>query len=43
MESAIFLLDGTRIKPEDTPKMLELSDGDQIDVVLPAVGGIGEL
>lgn len=34
-----FLLDGERIKETDTPKMLELSDDDQIDVVLEQVGG----
>lgn len=35
-----FLLDGQRIKADDTPKMLELEEGDQIDVVLDQVGGI---
>ena len=35
-----FMLDGERIKGDDTPKMLELEDNDQIDVLLEAVGGI---
>ena len=34
-----FALDGERIKPEDTPKMLELEENDQIDVILHQVGG----
>jgi small ubiquitin-related modifier len=34
-----FMLDGHRIKPEDTPKMLELEENDQIDVMLETVGG----
>eukprot|EP01032_Pedospumella_encystans_P009657 gene9657-11349_t len=34
-----FMLDGQRIRSEDTPKMLELQDDDQIDVVLETVGG----
>ncbi len=34
-----FMVDGERIKPEDTPKMLELEDNDQIDAVLETVGG----
>jgi small ubiquitin-related modifier len=34
-----FTLDGERIKDADTPKMLELSDEDQIDVYLDQVGG----
>jgi small ubiquitin-related modifier len=34
-----FLLDGERIIGEQTPKMLELEDGDQIDAVLEQVGG----
>ncbi len=34
-----FLLDGERIQPEQTPKMLELDDESQIDVVLETVGG----
>jgi len=35
-----FMLDGKRIKAEDTPKMLELEDNDQIDVVLMQEGGM---
>lgn len=34
-----FTLDGDRLKETDTPKMLELSDEDQIDVFLEQVGG----
>lgn len=34
-----FLLDGERIKPDDTPKMLELDDQDQIDCMLEQTGG----
>lgn len=34
-----FLLDGERVAPEQTPKMLELEDEDQIDCVLAQVGG----
>lgn len=34
-----FQLDGERIKGEDTPKMLELEENDQIDVMLEATGG----
>jgi hypothetical protein len=33
------MLDGIRIKETDTPKMLELDDNDQIDVMLEALGG----
>ena len=39
LDSVKFLFDGERIKPEDTPKMLEMNDGDQIDAVLDTVGG----
>ncbi|KAL7480314.1 hypothetical protein ACHAW6_006011, partial [Cyclotella cf. meneghiniana] len=34
-----FLLDGDNIDPNQTPKMLELEDQDQIDCVLEQVGG----
>jgi hypothetical protein len=34
-----FTIDGERIKADHTPKMLELEDGDQIDVSLDMVGG----
>jgi len=37
-----FLLDGERIGPDETPKMLELEDEDQIDCVLAQVGGSDE-
>jgi small ubiquitin-related modifier len=29
-----FTIDGARVNAEDTPKMLEMEDGDQIDVLL---------
>jgi len=34
-----FLLDGQRIAADQTPKMLELEDQDQIDCALEQVGG----
>ena len=34
-----FLLDGDRVMPEQTPKMLEMEDQDQIDVMLEQTGG----
>ena len=34
-----FMLDGQRVEGDNTPKMLELEDNDQIDVVLEQVGG----
>jgi small ubiquitin-related modifier len=34
-----FMYDGKRVKAEDTPKMLEMEDDDQIDVVLQQEGG----
>lgn len=34
-----FLLDGERIEPTQTPKMLELDDQDQIDCMLEQTGG----
>lgn len=34
-----FLLDGERIKENDTPKTLELEDNDQVDCMLEQVGG----
>jgi len=34
-----FMLDGDRIQDENTPKMLELEENDQIDVMLETVGG----
>lgn len=34
-----FLLDGERVNDDQTAKMLELEDGDQIDAVLEQVGG----
>lgn len=34
-----FMLDGDRIGPEQTPKMLELDDQDQIDCMLEQTGG----
>lgn len=34
-----FMLDGERLKGDQTPKMLELEDNDQIDAVLEQTGG----
>lgn len=34
-----FLLDGDKIGPDQTPKMLELDDQDQIDCMLEQTGG----
>ncbi|GAX13529.1 small ubiquitin-related modifier [Fistulifera solaris] len=34
-----FLLDGERVEPTSTPKMLELEDQDQIDCMLEQAGG----
>jgi small ubiquitin-related modifier len=34
-----FLLDGERINGDNTPKMLELDDQDQIDCMLEQTGG----
>ena len=34
-----FMLDGERIVQDATPKMLEIEDNDQIDVMLETVGG----
>ena len=37
-----FAMDGQRIHNDDTPKMLELEENDQIDVMLETVGGYTE-
>jgi len=34
-----FLFDNVRIKVTDTPKMLEMEDGDMVDVRMLQVGG----
>ena len=34
-----FLYDGSRIKSDDTPKMLEMEDQDQIDCKIEQSGG----
>ena len=39
LSSLRFLLDGERIKDDQTPKMLELDDQDQIDCMLEQSGG----
>lgn len=38
-----FMLDGRRVQPDDTPKMLELEDNDQLDVMLETLGGATRL
>lgn len=40
-QSLRFLLDGERIQGDQTPKMLEMEDQDQIDAVLEQTGGDG--
>jgi ubiquitin len=37
-----FMLDGERITADNTPKMLELEDNEQIDVMLETVGGMAK-
>lgn len=39
VSSLRFMLDGSRINGEQTPKMLELDDNEQIDVMIEAQGG----
>ena len=39
--SCTFIFDGVRIKKEDTPKMLEMEDGDMVEVKVAMVGGGG--
>jgi|TARA_B110000208_G_C11490952_1_gene329542 small ubiquitin-related modifier len=39
LTSLKFIFDGVRITKEDTPKTLELEDGDQVDCFLEQVGG----
>ena len=34
-----FVLDGNRVTGDQTPKMLEMEDGDQLDVRIEQVGG----
>jgi len=34
-----FMFDGQRVKDDDTPKMLEMDENDQIDVLIEALGG----
>merc|ERR1719183_1259677 len=33
-----FLVDGERVKIDDTPETLDMEDGDQVDVVLEQIG-----
>eukprot|EP01035_Chromulina_nebulosa_P064472 gene64472-88179_t len=40
VKSVHFLYDGARLKEMDTPKMLEMQDEDQIDVVVNQTGGM---
>mmetsp|Transcript_34610 Transcript_34610/g.83923 ORF Transcript_34610/g.83923 Transcript_34610/m.83923 type:complete len:96 (-) Transcript_34610:177-464(-) len=39
LSSLRFLFDGERIEEKDTPKTLEMEDGDQVDVFLEQLGG----
>ena len=34
-----FIFDGERIKDSDSPKTLEMENGDEIDVMVEQVGG----
>jgi small ubiquitin-related modifier len=38
-DSFRLLLDGQRVENTQTPKMLEMEDGDQVDAVLEQMGG----
>lgn len=38
-----FVIDGERLQPDSTPKMLELEENDQVDVMLETVGGSGSV
>jgi hypothetical protein len=40
LDSLRFHCDGVRIKPDQTPKMLEMEDHDQIDAYLAQTGGM---
>lgn len=40
VNSLRFLLDGERIRAEDTPDGLDLDDQDQIDCMLEQTGGL---
>ncbi|KAJ1397469.1 Ubiquitin-like domain superfamily [Sesbania bispinosa] len=35
----VFLFDGRRLRPEQTPDQLEMQDGDEIDAMLHQIGG----
>ncbi|CAN8252894.1 unnamed protein product [Cochlearia groenlandica] len=37
--SIVFLFDGRRARPEQTPDQLEMEDGDEIDAMLHQTGG----
>ncbi|WBW73889.1 ubiquitin-like protein modifier SUMO [Schizosaccharomyces osmophilus] len=39
MNSLRFLVDGERIRPDQTPAELDMEDGDQIEAVLEQLGG----
>ena len=38
-DSVRFLYDGDRIKGENTPEIMQMEDGDILDVVLQQTGG----
>lgn len=38
-QSLRFMIDGQRVQPDTTPKMLELEENDQVDVMLETLGG----
>ncbi|RID41036.1 hypothetical protein BRARA_J01025 [Brassica rapa] len=39
MSAFVFLFDGIRIKPNQTPKELDLEEGDEIDALVHQTGG----
>jgi len=38
-DALVFLYDGNRIQPDDTPDALGMEDNDEIDVMVHQVGG----
>ncbi|KAL0886857.1 hypothetical protein Bca101_010840 [Brassica carinata] len=40
MSAFVFLFDGIRIKPNQTPNELDLEEGDEIDALVHQIGGL---
>lgn len=38
-----FIFDGVKVKPDDTPVDLDMSDNDRIDVMVEQIGGAASL